>query len=169
MWIQRKALPLQQVNELNDNNIRNRTQDDYYAESRRLRAVVMDLAKRLIGNPMTFTIYNGIIMNVEVTNSDLRSLANKNTRDNRFNAIKNALAMDIRGYLEKAEYLGWRPTVEGKHIESAYFAYFSRELGCKTILCMRKMKDSQIYKPYAIIDQYTFDAGVSELQKETPL
>ena len=71
--------------------MRNRTQDDYYAESRRLRAVVMDLAKRLIGNPMTFTIYNGIIMNVEVTNSDLRSLANKNTRDNRFNAIKNAL------------------------------------------------------------------------------
>jgi hypothetical protein len=42
---------------------------------------------------------------------------------NKFNAIKNALAKDIRGYLEKAEYLGWRPVAEGKHIESAYFAY----------------------------------------------
>ena len=149
--------------------MRNRTQDDYYAESRRLRAVVMDMAKELIGHPKTFTIYNGILMNVEVTNSDLRSIANKNTRNNKFNAIKNALAMDIQGYLAKAEYLGWRPTIEGKHIESAYFAYFSRELGCKTILCMRKMKDGLLYKPYAIIDQYTFEARVSELKKETPL
>ena len=149
--------------------MRNRTQDNYYAESRRLRAVVMDQAKELIANPMKFTIFNGILMNVEITNSDLRSLANKNTRDNKFNAIKNALAMDIRGYLEKAEYLGWRPTIEGKHIESAYFVYFSRELGCKTILCMRKMKEGQIFKPYAIIDQYTFNAKVSDLKNETPL
>lgn len=149
--------------------MRNRTQDDYYAESRRLRAVVMEQAKELIANPMRFSIFNGIFMNVEVTNSDLRSLANKNTRDNKFNAIKNALAMDIRGYLEKAEYLGWRPTIEGKHVESAFFAYFSRELGCKTILCMRKMKDARTFKPYAIIDQYTFDAKVSDLKKETPL
>lgn len=67
--------------------------------------------------------------------------------------------MDIQGYLKKAEYL-WRPTIKGKHIESAYFAYFSREFGCKTILCMRKMKDGQKYKPYAIIDQYTFNASI---------
>ena len=46
--------------------MRNRTQDDYYAESRRLRAVVMDMAKELIGHPITFTIFNGIVMNVEV-------------------------------------------------------------------------------------------------------
>ncbi len=149
--------------------MRNRTQNDYYAESRRLRAMVMNMAKELIDHPKTFTIYNGILMNVEVTNSDLRSIANKNTRNNKFNAIKNALAMDIQGYLEKAEYLGWRPTIEGKHIESAYFAYFSRELGCKTILCMRRMKDCLVYKPYAIIDQYTFEARVNELKKETPL
>lgn len=56
------------------------------------------------------------------------------------------LVNDIQGYLEKAEYLGWRPTIEGKHIESAYFAYFSRELGCKTILCMRKMKEGMMCK-----------------------
>jgi hypothetical protein len=46
--------------------MRNRTQDDYYVESRRLRAVVMDMAKELIGHPITFTIFNGIVMNVEV-------------------------------------------------------------------------------------------------------
>ena len=88
-----------------------RTQEDYFAESRRLRAVVMAMAKNLIGHPLSFIITNGITMRVEITNSDLRVIANKNTRDNKFNAIKNALAMDIRGYLEKAEYLGWRPTV----------------------------------------------------------
>ena len=32
---------------------------------------------------------------------------------------------DIPGYLAKATYLGWRPVAEGKHYESAYFAYFS--------------------------------------------
>lgn len=58
---------------------------------------------------------------------------------------------------------------ESRRLRSAYFAYFSRELGCKTILCMRKMKDGVVFKPYAIIDQYTFEARVSELQKETPL
>ena len=30
---------------------------------------------------------------------------------------------------------------EGKHSESAYFAYFDRTFGMKTILAMRKMKN----------------------------
>ena len=88
----------------------------------------MAKAKQLKGNPITFVITNGITMHVEITNSDLRIIANKNTRNNKFNAIKNALAMDIKGYLEKAEYIGWRPTVDGKHFESAYFTYFSRDI-----------------------------------------
>ena len=83
----------------------------------------------------------------------------------RFNAIKNALAKDIPGYLAKATYLGWRPVAEGKHFESAYFAYFSRELGCRTILCMRRLADGDIYKPYAIINDHTFAAAESELRK----
>ena len=110
----------------------NRTLEDYFVESRRLRALVMAKAKELI------------------------------------NAIKNALAMDIKGYLEKAEYVGWRQTVDGKHFESAYFTYFSRDLGCKTILCMRRMRVGGIYKPYAIIDEYTFDARKDSLVKGTP-
>ena len=125
----------------------------------------MAKAKQLKGNPITFVITNGITMHVEITNSDLRVIANKNTRNNKFNAIKNALTRDLRSYLEKAEYLGWRPIAEGKHIESAYFAYYSRELGCKTFLCMRKLEDGNIFKPYAIIDEHTFNASISELQK----
>ena len=50
------------------------------------------------------------------------------------NAIKNALAKDIPGYLEKAEYLGWRPIAEGKHSESAYFAYFSRDFLLRSLV-----------------------------------
>lgn len=66
-------------------------------------------------------------MHVEITNSDLRVIANKNTRNNKFNAIKNALAMDIKGYLEKAEYIGWKPTVDGKHLILALVTFKCRK------------------------------------------
>jgi hypothetical protein len=142
-----------------------RTQDDYYVESKRLRREVLQIAERLKDQPLRFIITNEITMRVEITKTDLKTLVSKNVRDNKFNAIKNALAKDIPGYLAKAEYLGWRPVAEGKHIESAYFAYFSRELGCKTILCMRKITDSGIYKPYAIINEHTFNLTIGELRK----
>ena len=136
-----------------------RTQDDYYVESKRLRREVLLIAEQLKDQPLRFIITNEITMRVEITKTDLKTLVSKNVRDNKFNAIKNALAKDIPGYLAKAEYLGWRPVAEGKHIESAYFAYFSRELGCRTILCMRRIADGDIYKPYAIIDEHTFEMG----------
>jgi hypothetical protein len=145
-----------------------RTQEDYYKESKRIRAEVLQEAEFLKGNPMRFTISNGITMEVEITKSDLRTLVGKSTRSNKFNAIKNALARDIVGYLNKAEYLGWRTVIEGKHPEAVYFAYYSRELGAKTILCLRRMADGGIYKPYAIISQQMFDAEVKNLKKGTP-
>ena len=142
-----------------------RTEDDFYRESKRLRKEVLKMADSLKCNPMRFTITNGITMDVEITKSDLKTLVSKNVGDDKFNAIKNALAKDIPGYLVKATYLGWRPVAEGKHIESAYFAYFSRELGCRTILCMRRMDDGDIYKPYAIINEPTFVVAENELRK----
>ena len=141
------------------------SQDYYYRESKRLRAEVLQQAEMLKDNPMRFVITNVITMMVEITKSDLKTIVSKNVRDNRFNAIKNALAKDIPGYLKKGEYLGWRPVAEGKHLDSAYFAYFSRELGCKTILCMRKMADSHVFKPYAIIDEFTYNAVASDLRR----
>lgn len=119
----------------------------------------MSLAENLKGNPRRLTINNGIRMNVEITKSDLKTIVSKNTRDNKFNAIKNALAKDIPGYLRKAKYLGTRAVKEGKHTETAYFAYYSRALGARTILCMRKMNDGGVFKPYAIIDERTFNGG----------
>ena len=142
-----------------------RTADDFYRESKRLRKEVLQMADALRYSPMRFTITNEITMEVEITKSDLKTIVSKNVGDNKFNAIKNALAKDIPGYLVRATYLGWRSVAEGKHIESAYFAYFSRELGVKAYLCIRKIKNTGLFKPYAIIDQNTFDAEIQNLRK----
>ena len=85
-----------------------RTEDDFYRESKRLRKEVLQMADALKEEPMRFTITNGIRMNVEITKSDLKTIVSKASRDNKFNAIKNALAKDIPSYLKKGEYLGWR-------------------------------------------------------------
>jgi hypothetical protein len=55
--------------------------------------------------------------------------------------------------------------IPGKHPETAFFAYFSRELGGKAYLCIRKIKNTGLFKPYAIIDQKTIDAEIHNLQK----
>jgi hypothetical protein len=142
-----------------------RTLEDFYKESKRIREEVLQQAELLKGRPLRFIITNEITMRVEITKTDLKTIVSKNVGDDKFNAIKNALAKDIPGYIAKATYLGWRPIAEGKHFESAYFAYFSRELGCRTILCMRRLADGDIYKPYAIINDHTFAASENELRK----
>ena len=98
------------------NDMKDRTQEEYFAESRRIRREVLQLAEQLKGNPMRFIITNEITMRVEITKTDLKTI-------------------------------------------------FSRELGCRTILCMRRMTDGDIYKPYAIIDEHTFEAGKDGLRK----
>ena len=74
---------------------------------------------------MRFVVTNVITMDVEITKSDLKTIVSKNTQDNRFNAFKNKVAQDIRGFLEKSVYEGWREVIPGKHPETAFFAYFS--------------------------------------------
>ena len=145
--------------------MKQRTKEEYYIESKRLRAETMRMAEALKDNPMRFVITNVITMDVEVTKSDLKTIVSKNTQDNRFNAFKNKMAQDIRGFLEKSRYEGWREVIPGKHPETAFFAYFSRELGEKAYLCVRKMKNTGLFKPYAIIDQKTFDAEMQYLKK----
>ena len=145
--------------------MKQRTEEDYYNESRRLRAETMQMADSLRDNPLRFTVTNGITMDVEVTKSDLKTIVSKNTQDNRFNAFKNKVAQDIRGFIEKSNYEGWREVIPGKHPETAYFAYFSRELGAKAYLCIRKIKNTGLFKPYAIIDQAMFDAEIQNLRK----
>ena len=76
-----------------------RTINDFYQESKRLRQEVLLQAESLKDHPLRFTITNGITMNVEITKSDLKTIVSKASRDNKFNAIKNALAKDIPSYL----------------------------------------------------------------------
>ena len=147
------------------NQHKERTEEDYYIESKRLREETMRIADSLKDNPMRFIVTNVITMDVEITKSDLKTIVSKNTQDNRFNAFKNKIAQDIRGFLEKAVYEGWREVIPGKHPETAFFAYFSRELGGKAYLCVRKIKNTGLFKPYAIIDQKTFDAEIQNIMK----
>ncbi len=50
-----------------------RTEEEYYIESKRLRAEVMQIADALKDNPLRFTVTNGITMDVEITKSDLKT------------------------------------------------------------------------------------------------
>ena len=54
--------------------MKQRTEEEYYYESRRLRAETMLMADTLRDNPLRFTITNGITMDVEVTKTDLRRI-----------------------------------------------------------------------------------------------
>ena len=143
--------------------------DELFAESRRLRDEVLQLAEQLKHNPLRFSLTNGITMNVEITKSDLKTIVSKNTQDNHFNVIKNSLAKDIPWFLAHSQYEGWRPVVPGKHPETAFFAYFSHVQNVKLYLCVRKIKNTGVFKPYAIIDEYAFSATEELLQKGTPL
>ena len=142
-----------------------RTDEEYYIKSKRYRDEALRIADGLKDCPIRFVITNGITMEVEITKSDLKTIVSKNTQDNRFNAFKNKVAQDLLGFIEKSVYEGWREVIPGKHPETAYFAYFSREHGEKAYLCIRKIKSTGLFKPYAIIDQKTFNAEISNLRK----
>lgn len=142
-------------------------QRDWHKEAVELRTKGLAIAESLKGNPMSFHIDNGIKMDVEMSKTDLKTILSKATADNKFNAIKNQLAQDIPGFLRKAKYQGWREVIPGKHSETAYFAYYSRTLGAKAYLCVRKMKKG-LFKPYAIINQSQFDAEIRHLRKDKP-
>ncbi len=141
---------------------------DYYKESMRFRKEALEAAEVLKGNPEHFSFNNVISGQMEITKSDIKTIVSKKTKDNKFNAFKNLLAKDIHGFIVKAKYEGYREVVKGKHSETAYFVYYSRELQENAYLCVRRMKGSGIYKPYAIINQNMFNAEVGSLQKGKP-
>lgn len=141
---------------------------NYHEESRRLRDETLEKAEHLKNNPMEFSVRNGIDMDVVITKSDIKTIVSKNTADNKFNAVKNKLAQDIKGFIQKGKYEGWREVLAGKHPETAYFAYYSRKLGANAYLCMRKMKATGKFKPYAIINERMSNAEAHNLHKEKP-
>ena len=140
---------------------------DWFQESQRIKSETLKIADSLKGNPLNFIVNNGIELNVELTKSDLKTIVNKATQDNRFNAFKNKFAQDIPGFLQKAKYLGWRNVIDGKHPEAAYFVYYNRRLNTSAYLCLRKMKGGK-FKPYAIINEEMFLFEIGNIKREKP-
>lgn len=140
---------------------------DWYQESQRLKIETLRIAESLKGQPIHFEIENGIRMLVEMTKSDLKTIVNKATSDNKFNALKNKFAQDIPGFIKKGQYLGWRNVIDGKHPEAAFFVYYNRQLNTKAYLCLRKMKGG-FFKPYAIINEEMFNFEKQALRKDKP-
>lgn len=149
-------------------HVKDASSRNYHEESRWLRDETLEKAERLKNNPMEFSVRNGIDMDVVITKSDIKTIVSKNTSDNKFNAIKNKLAQDIKGFIQKGKYEGWREVLPGKHAETAYFAYYSRKLGANAYLCMRRMKATGRFKPYAIINESMFSVEAHNLRKEKP-
>ena len=67
---------------------------DYYQESKRIKEEVLQQAELLKSSPLRFIITNEITMRVEITKTDLKTIVSKNVGDDKFNAIKNALAKE---------------------------------------------------------------------------
>ncbi|MBO4720344.1 MAG: hypothetical protein J5658_10785 [Prevotella sp.] len=59
-----------------------RTEEEYYIESKRLRAETLRMADALKDNPLRFVVTNVITMDVEITKSDLKTIVSKNTQEN---------------------------------------------------------------------------------------
>ena len=53
--------------------MKQRTEEEYYIKSKRLREETMRMADSLKDNPMRFVITNVITMDVEITKSDLKT------------------------------------------------------------------------------------------------
>ena len=60
--------------------MKQRTEEEYYVESRRLREETMRMADALKDNPMRFVVTNVITMDVEITKSDLKTIVSKNLK-----------------------------------------------------------------------------------------
>ena len=53
--------------------MKDKTQEEYFAESRRILREVLQLAEQLKGNPMHFIVTNEITMRVEITKNGLEN------------------------------------------------------------------------------------------------
>ena len=131
---------------------------------------LLQYGDKLKGNPIIVRFSNGIQGVLEITKSDIKTIAFKNIPDYEFNEEKNILALDIPSFLESASYLGWAETVPGKHPEAAYFVYYSKKTKREFILCLRNMKSTGLFKPYAIIskERLAVDLEGREIHKEKP-
>lgn len=150
--------------------IKTRTKDEYWAEAKRLRELLIEKASYLKNNPITRSFSNAIEGTLEITYSDVKRLVNKNTSDNKFNAFKNVLAQDYEHIIDKGHYEGYSLPDEGHHEEAIYFAYYSRKYKANAYVVLKKMHGTKKFKLHAIEDEHTYSYRVAnkEIIKEIP-
>ncbi len=131
---------------------------------------LLNYGEFLKDHPIIIPFSNVIDGELEVTKRDIKILAYKNIPDAEFNTEKNKLAQDIHRFIATADFLGWADTIPGKHPEAAYFIYYSKVTKREFILCLRKMKSTRRFKPYAIIsrEKFNIDLKGREIHKEKP-
>lgn len=136
----------------------------------RTKNELLSFANSLKGDARIVKFNNVIEGELEISKADIKTIAYKNAQDNDFNIGKNILALDIPNFISNSTFLGWAYPIQGKHPESAYFAYYSRTMNKEFILCLRKMKSSGRFKPYEIIDRKKFnhDMNTRTIYKEKP-
>ena len=134
------------------------------------QTALLNYGDTLKDNPLRESFSNVIEGELEVTKGDIKTIAYKNIPDAEFNKEKNRLAQDIPAFIASANYLGWADTEPGKHLEAAYFAYYNKITKREFILCLRKMKSTGRFKPYAIIsrEKFNIDLAGREIHKEKP-
>ena len=138
---------------------------NYYELSKQKRREALEIAEKYKNNPLEFEIHNGVDGIVQVTKSDIRTIIGKNTTDDKFNAKKNEFAKDLKSFIEKAEYMGYREVEDGKHKEADIFIYHKVVDGEDFYLCTRRLTENGIYKPYAIINKRYFDYNAKNIKK----
>ena len=141
----------------------------YHEMARKARAEALAIADTFKDKPQRFRICNGIIMDVEVTKADIKTILGKNLDDEKFNYIKNKIAQDIHGFLTIAKYEGWAEVQPNKHPECIYFVYYSKRNRRKVVLCVRKMRKTCVFKPYAIVSPIILKTKRIKIKKGTPL
>lgn len=126
------------------------------------------LMKRLsfIGNHL---FNNGIKGVLNISKKDIRNLKWETGKDRNLRGKKEELATKVLDVVVNGQYEGWAYPDEGKHSETAFFSYFSKEYGEKVYLALRKLKTDNVYKPYAFYNEDGFRLRKDKIKKGEPI
>lgn len=143
---------------------RERAESRTVSSRKRTNKQIIDTATDSLKGKYEFN--NGLSGKYEITRTDLRNLVYEMSKS--LKEDKERIILSVRDIIEKGEYVGWS-LPDNKHIEAAYFAYYSKDLGKRVYLGMKLLKNEKIYKPYALYDETEFlSKRGRKIEKGTP-
>ena len=129
------------------------------------RARIIQEAQSLKG---TYDLNNVLVGKYTISGRDIHNLAYEMSDELKPNMEK--IIMGIRDVIEKGRYVGWSKTDPNTHNGTAYFAYFSKNLGRKVYVGMKYIERQGVYKPYVIYSRNEFnEKRRPKLEKGTPI